>query len=110
MVARGKYGVGRDSFYALLEAMFGEQYISKPSFDMVTNQGSQGQFNDWLADSIWALVDETLSTDSNRYQRRHEAFEALKRNFEPATEAARHQAQIHGARDDAVRPRRHLRD
>ena len=84
MVARGKYGVGRDSFYALLEAMFGEQYISKPSFDMVTNQGSQGQFNDWLADSIWALVDETLSTDSNRYQRRHEAFEALKRNFEPA--------------------------
>lgn len=84
MVARGKYGVGRDTFYALLEAMFGEQYISKPSFDMVTNQGSQGQFNDWMADSIWALVDETLSTDSNRYQRRHEAFEALKRNFEPA--------------------------
>ena len=84
MVARGKYGVGRDSFYALLEAMFGAQYISKPSFAQASGQGSQGHWNDWMADSIWALVDETLSNESNRYQRRHEAFEALKRNFEPA--------------------------
>jgi hypothetical protein len=78
MVARERFGTGRGTLFQLLRAMFGEQYVAAPDFSTVIGEGSQGQYNGWMADNILVLVNETSATDDNRRQRRREAYERLK--------------------------------
>ena len=78
MVARDRFGTGRGTLFQLLRVMFGAHYVAAPDFSTVIGEGSQGQFNGWMADSILVLVNETSATDDNRRQRRREAYERLK--------------------------------
>lgn len=78
MVARDRFGTGRGTLFQLLKAMFGQHYIAAPEFSTVIGEGSQGQYNHWMADNIMVLVNETSAADDNRRQRRREAYERLK--------------------------------
>jgi hypothetical protein len=78
MVAQDTYGVGRGTWFKILEGLFGGEYVARPSFDDVVGKGSQAVYNDWMADSILALVNETSSEEDYRYVNRRQAYERLK--------------------------------
>jgi hypothetical protein len=78
MLAQDTFGVGRGSWFKILEGLFGSEYVARPSFDDIVGNGSQAVYNDWMADSILALVNETSCEDDHRHANRRKAYERIK--------------------------------
>lgn len=88
MVAHGTQGTGRGTLgNRLLPALFGERYVAKPDMSDLTDKSGQGQYNDFVADALVVVVDETDTNEAagrSRYGKRKDAYRALQKLVEPA--------------------------
>jgi hypothetical protein len=79
MVAQSTFGVGRSTLYKIMADMFGREYVGRPDFADVVRQDGQAVYNDWIANSVLALINEAASgVDDRRYQNKRHAYEKIK--------------------------------
>ena len=78
MVAHDTFGVGRGTMFKIIEGLFGREYIARPEFSDITSQEGQAAYNEWMATTILALVNETSSDEDHRYTIRQKAYERIK--------------------------------
>ena len=78
MVAQDEFGVGRGTWFKILMALFGHWYIARPEFGDVIGTSSQAVYNEWMATSILALVNETSHEEDHRYTIKQKAYERIK--------------------------------
>jgi Family of unknown function (DUF5906) len=77
-VAQDEFGVGRGTWFKILAALFGHWYIARPEFGDIIGTGSQAVYNEWMATSILALVNETSHEEDHRYTIKQKAYERIK--------------------------------
>ena len=75
-----EFGTGRGTWFQILERLFGMAYVSRSALSELVGEGSQGQFNDYMATSLLVTVAEALEekADSGKWQTRHIGYERLK--------------------------------
>jgi hypothetical protein len=78
MVAQDTFGVGRGTLFKILMELFGREYIARPEFGDVVGREGQAAYNEWMATSILALVNETSSEEDHRYTNKQKAYERIK--------------------------------
>jgi Family of unknown function (DUF5906) len=78
MIAHDLQGTGRGALFKIMEGIFGCEYIARPDFDDVIGTSGQALFNEWMASSIWALVNETSADEDHRYVIKKKAYERIK--------------------------------
>lgn len=85
MVAHDSYGTGRGSLVALIRAMVAEPLVRTIDFATLSGKTYQSQYNEWLVDSIFAVVNEAKETTPNlsSWQTRNNAYEHLKAIIDP---------------------------
>ena len=77
-VAQDEFGVGRGTWFKILTALFGHWYIARPEFSDVIGTSNQAVYNEWMATSILALVNETSHEEDHRYTIKQKAYERIK--------------------------------
>jgi hypothetical protein len=77
-VAQDEFGVGRGTWFKILTALFGHWYIARPEFGDIIGTSSQAVYNEWMANSILALVNETSHEEDHRYTIKQKAYERIK--------------------------------
>jgi uncharacterized protein DUF5906 len=77
-VAQDEFGVGRGTWFKILTALFGHWYIARPEFGDVIGTSNQAVYNEWMATSILALVNETSHEEDHRYTIKQKAYERIK--------------------------------
>jgi uncharacterized protein DUF5906 len=77
-VAQDEFGVGRGTWFKILTALFGHWYIARPEFSDVIGTSGQAVYNEWMATSILALVNETSHEEDHRYTIKQKAYERIK--------------------------------
>lgn len=83
MVAK-KQGTGRGTLGELLRRVFGPQYVKQLPYTMFAGKSYQSQYNDWGAEALLAVVNESSeSADGSVYKAKHAAYEHLKELVEP---------------------------
>jgi len=83
MVAR-EMGTGRGTLGELLRKLFGGSYVRTLSFDTFAGRTYQSQYNDWGADSLMVLVNESSTSDGgSAYKAKHDTYERLKETIDP---------------------------
>lgn len=85
MVAHDQYGTGRGSLVALIRAMVTEPLVRTIDFATLSGKTYQSQYNEWLVDSIFAVVNEAKESTPNlsSWQTRNNAYEHLKSIIDP---------------------------
>ena len=78
MVAPQVFGTGRGTWFQILEKLFMPLYVRGIDFHQLTGQGSQGQYNDYMADSLMVCVKESQQQQQSKWVTRHNAYEAFK--------------------------------
>jgi len=83
MVAR-EMGTGRGTLGELLRQLFGGAYVRTLSFDTFAGRTYQSQYNDWGANSLMVLVNESSTSDGgSAYKAKHDTYERLKETIDP---------------------------
>ena len=79
------FGTGRGTLCQIIERLFGQEYVTEVGFDRLMGEGSQSQYNEFLAGSLIVTVGEALVENENRtkWRSRHMAYEHLKRMVSP---------------------------
>ena len=77
-VAQDEFGVGRGTWFKILMALFGHWYVARPEFSDVIGTGGQAVYNEWMATSLLALVNETSHEEDHRYTIKQKAYERIK--------------------------------
>lgn len=87
MVAHDKYGTGRGSLIELLKQMWSRGLVRTVDFQTLTGTGSQGQYNEWLADALMVAINEAQETPQNgsKWLAKANAYEHLKLIVEPGS-------------------------
>ncbi len=85
MVAHDQFGTGRGSLVALIRAMVAEPLVRTIDFATLSGKTYQSQYNEWLVDSIFAVVNEAKEAAPNMtsWQTRNNAYEHLKAIIDP---------------------------
>lgn len=85
MVAHDSYGTGRGSLVALIRAMIAEPLVRTIDFATLSGKTYQSQYNEWLVDSLFAVVNEAKEAAPNlsSWQTRNNAYEHLKAIIDP---------------------------
>lgn len=85
MVAHDQYGTGRGSLVALIRAMVAEPLVRTIDFATLSGKTYQSQYNEWLVDSLFAVVNEAKEATPNMsaWQTRNNAYEHLKAIIDP---------------------------
>jgi hypothetical protein len=89
MVAQDTFGVGRGTLFKILEGLFGREYIARPEFSDIASQDGQAAYNEWMATSILALVNETSSDEDHRYAIKQKAYERIKELIDTSRQVRR---------------------
>lgn len=84
MVAE-EYGTGRATFADLLGRLFGRRYVKAIKFGMLTGQVGQSQYNDWSADALIVVVNESSEdpVGAGSFRTKLNAYEHLKELVDP---------------------------
>lgn len=84
-------GTGRGVWRQILEKMFGAQYVNSIELREAFGDGSQSQFNDYMASSLILYIPEALEADRqrSRWESRNMAYERLKAWSDNASERMR---------------------
>lgn len=85
MVAR-KQGTGRGTLAQLLKRVFGVQYVATLPFHIFAGKSYQSQYNDWAAEALVAVVNESSEVGGGAYAAKHNTYEHLKETVEPRME------------------------
>lgn len=87
MVAHDTFGTGRGSLIELMKQMFSRGLVRTVDFQTLTGTGTQGQYNEWLADALLVAINEAqeASAAASRWQTRSSAYEHLKLIVEPGS-------------------------
>ena len=85
MVAHDKYGTGRGSLVELIKAMFMHGLVRTVDFQTLTGGGTQGQYNEWMADALIVAINEAqeATTHGSKWQNKVNAYEHLKTIVDP---------------------------
>jgi hypothetical protein len=84
MVAHDTYGTGRGTLIEILKAFFAEGLARTIDFESLTGKGTQGQYNEWLADALLVAVNEAQeANNTSKWQVRQNAYEHLKNIVDP---------------------------
>ncbi len=78
-------GTGRGVWEQILSRLVGEPYVNQIPLSMLLGQGSQGQYNAFLSQSLVVVVPEALEERENAltYDARRSAYERIKIMCEP---------------------------
>lgn len=83
MVAR-EHGTGRGTLGELMRRLFGGAYVRTLAFDTFAGRTYQSQYNDWGANTLMVLVNESSTSDGGSvYKAKHDTYERLKEIVEP---------------------------
>lgn len=85
MVAE-RQGTGRGTLFDILRGVFGARHVRNVGSGQLLGNGSQAQYNDWIADSLLVTCDEVLTGDDSggaMAWKRREAYERLKGLVDP---------------------------
>jgi len=85
MVAR-QQGTGRGTLAQLLKRVFGPQYVATLPFHIFAGKSYQSQYNDWAAEALVAVVNESSEIGGGAYAAKHNTYEHLKETVEPRME------------------------
>ena len=77
-VAQDEFGVGRGTWFKILTGLFGREYVVRPEFGDVIGTTNQAVYNEWMATSLLALVNETSHEEDHRYTIKQKAYERIK--------------------------------
>jgi hypothetical protein len=88
MVAE-KFGSGRGTLFEILELLFGEDYVVPCEFGEITGRSAGARFNDRLAATLIATINEADDEDGHLQTRRRFTYEAIKNSIEPSPTARR---------------------
>jgi len=84
MVASDTYGTGRGTLIEIIREMFAAHLTRIIDFDTLTGKGTQGQYNEWLADALLVAVNEAQeANNTSKWQVRQNAYEHLKNIVDP---------------------------
>lgn len=85
MVANDTYGTGRGSLVELITDMFAKGLVRQIDFETLAGRGTQGQYNEWMADAVLVAVNEAhdASGQSGKWAQRQGAYEKLKEIVDP---------------------------
>lgn len=84
MVAHQTYGTGRGTLGILLGKLFGAQYVRNVPFTDFTGRTYQSQYNEWQADALFVMVNESSESDGgSSYQTKRNTYEHLKEIVDP---------------------------
>lgn len=84
MVAHENYGTGRGSLIEMVKGIFAHNMVREIDFETLTGRGTQGQYNQWLADALIVAVNEAQEANAaSKYQSRVSAYEHLKTIVDP---------------------------
>lgn len=82
-VARS-HGTGRGTLGELVRRLLGARYVKTLGFDHFAGRTYQSQYNDWAADSLVVLVNESSTADNgSSYRTKHDTYERLKEIVDP---------------------------
>lgn len=83
MVAHQTFGTGRGTLGVLIGKLFGEGYVRNINFAAFTGRTYQSQYNEWQADALMVLVNESSEVqDGSTYQTKRNTYEHLKEIIE----------------------------
>lgn len=87
MVAHDNYGTGRGSLVELLKQLFSRGLVRTVDFQTLTGTGTQGQYNEWLADSVMVAINEAqeIPGHGSRWIAKSNAYEHLKLVVDPGS-------------------------
>lgn len=87
MVAHDKYGTGRGSLVELIKGMFTHGLVRTVDFQTLTGNGTQGQYNEWMADALVVAINEAQETSphSSKWRDKANAYEHLKTIVDPGS-------------------------
>lgn len=85
MVAR-QQGTGRGTLAQLLKHVFGTKYVKSLPFHIFAGKSYQSQYNEWAAEALVAVVNESSEIGGGAYAAKHNTYEHLKEIVEPRTE------------------------
>lgn len=85
MVANDTYGTGRGSLVDMISAMFSKGLVRQIDFETLAGRGTQGQYNEWMADAVLVAVNEAheAAGPNSRWAQRQSAYERLKEIVDP---------------------------
>lgn len=84
LVAR-EFGTGRGTLGNLVKRLFGGRYVKTIGFDIFAGRNYQSQYNDWAADSLVVLVNESSTSEGGSpYRAKHDTYEHLKDVVDPS--------------------------
>lgn len=84
MVANDTFGTGRGTLIKIIQAMFAPHLSRTIDFETLTGKGTQGQYNEWLADALLVAVNEAQeANNTSKWQVRQNAYEHLKNIVDP---------------------------
>ena len=76
------HGTGRGTLLTILGKMFGSRQVRSVSMATVAGTGSQSQYNEWLSETLFAMVEET--SDIGTYAAKSASYETLKELVDPS--------------------------
>lgn len=81
-VANDRFGSGRGTLETLLRKLTG--YVKTVSYADFIGATSQSQYNEWMFDSLFVVVNETQRLDGKTYHSiKHDAYEVIKERLDP---------------------------
>ena len=81
-VANDRFGSGRGTLETLLRKLTG--YVKTVSYADFIGSTSQSQYNEWMFDSLFVVVNETQRLEGKTYHSiRHDAYEVIKERLDP---------------------------
>lgn len=84
MVANDTFGTGRGTLIKIIQSMFAPHLSRIIDFETLTGKGTQGQYNEWLADAVLVAVNEAQeANNTSKWQVRQNAYEHLKNIVDP---------------------------
>lgn len=87
MVAHDRYGTGRGSLVELIKGLFTHGLVRTIDFQTLTGNGTQGQYNEWLADALIVAINEAQETSGHmsKWREKTNAYEHLKTIVDPGS-------------------------
>lgn len=87
MVAHDRYGTGRGSLVELIKSLFSRGLVRTIDFQTLTGNGTQGQYNEWLADALVVAINEAQETSGHmsKWREKSNAYEHLKTIVDPGS-------------------------
>lgn len=83
MVAHRTFGTGRGTLGVLMSRLFGERYVRSIPFAAFTGRTYQSQYNEWQADALVVMVNESSEdTEGSTYRTKRNTYEHLKETVE----------------------------